>query len=202
MNKRKLHHQLGRLKHVHYSILLVLAVGFSMLAVFALRDNNRQMIILRSEVFKADESNGDVESALNKLRSFVYAHMNTNLSSGQNSVKPPIQLKYTYERLTSEARSKYEAETAKVLADAEAACTQAFPGKDININRLNCAKEYATAHPVNQQQIPEELYKFDFASPFWSPDLAGFSLLGAGFLFLLFILRFLSEFFIKRELAE
>ena len=202
MNKRKLHHQLGRLRHIHYSLLLIFALGFSVLAVLTLRDNNRQMIILRNEVFAADKNSGDIEGALSKLRKYVYAHMNTNLSSGQNSVKPPIQLKYTYERLTSKAQAEYEAATTKVLADAEATCLQQFPGKDININRLNCAKDYATAHPVTQQQIPGELYKFDFASPFWSPDLAGFSLLAAGFFFLLFVLRFLSEFFIKRELAE
>jgi len=160
------------------------------------------MIKLRDAVFVADKNNSDVEGALNKLRGYVYAHMNTNLSSGQNTVKPPIQLKYTYERLSATMKAKYAADTAKVLADATAVCTAQVPGKDINIARLNCAQAYAATHPVKQQTIPEDLYKFDFASPFWSPDLAGWSILIGAIFLLLLAIRILSTWIIDTELKS
>lgn len=78
---------------------LALCVLFSVICVLALRDNYQTMTELRDQVYVADKNDGNVEGALQDLRSHVTSHMNTNLSSGHNSVYPPIQLKYTYQRL-------------------------------------------------------------------------------------------------------
>jgi hypothetical protein len=148
------------------------------------------------------KKNVGLEQALTDLRTYVFNHMNTNLSSGFSAVKPPIQLKYQYERLTAAAKANYDAASAKMLADAERICVEQYPGSVFSQPRLECAKAYAANHLITQTNIPDDLYKFDFASPVWTPDKAGWSILAAGFFFLLFILRFLSELAIRRELKS
>jgi hypothetical protein len=173
---------------------------FAASAVAALRSNNQQMVILRANVFKADKDNKDIEKSLTILREYVYNHMNTNLASGANAVRPPIQLKYTYERLVAANAATYDAETKRILDEADATCVAQFPGSVFSQPRTECAKAYGAAHPVTQKTVAEDLYKFDFLSPTWSPDQAGWSILAAGFFFLLFVVRVLSSWAIKREL--
>lgn len=74
-------------------IPLTIAIVASIVCVFALRANNLKALELRDNVVAVDKQNGDIEAALRELRTFVYGHMNTNLSSGPNAIKPPIQLK-------------------------------------------------------------------------------------------------------------
>lgn len=160
---------------------LFLCILLSTIAVFALRGNNLKMIELRNAVFAADQSNGDIESALKELRNFVYAHMNTNLSSGSNAIKPPIQLKYTYERLVAAEKERIRNENADVYAEATAVCEAKYGQGQIQ-QRAACVSDYVTSKGVKEVEriIPDSLYKFDFISPWWSPDLAGFSLVGSG----------------------
>jgi hypothetical protein len=201
-HKRSLHHLLRFLHRINTYVLLGLCVISLFVAVLALRANNQHMIRLRNAVFMADQQNGDIEGALRTLREYVYAHMNTNLASGDNAVKPPIQLKYQYERLQAAATAEYQTANAKVLSSAEATCVAQYPGSVFSQSRLDCAKAYAAAHSVAQKSISEDLYKFDFASPFWSPDLAGWSLVAAVIFGILFLIRFLSGWAIKQELRN
>src|SRR6185312_3752548 len=99
--------------------LLYLFLATSIISVFALRHNNQTMVDLRNDVYTADKNNGDVNGALNKLREYVYGHMNTNLSSGNNNIKPPIQLKYTYQRLYDAQANKVQAANQQLYTDAE-----------------------------------------------------------------------------------
>lgn len=202
MHKRQIHHQLVRLRIFPQWGLLIAAVVCLLVAVFALRANNQKMIELRAAVFAADEQNGDIETALKNLREHVYAHMNTNLSAGENAIKPPIQLKYQYERLLAAEQEKLSGTNEQLYTAAQNYCEQQFPGGFSGSNRIPCIKEYIDAHggEVKLKEIPKEAYMFDFISPTWSPDLAGWSLVAAVILFILFILRFGSEQLIIREL--
>jgi len=202
MNKRKLHHALTLLHKIHYSVLLGFCIMFAVIAVLALRSNNQEMVKLRSAVFTADKENKDIEGALKTLRIYVFAHMNTNLSSGTNAVKPPIQLKYHYERLQAAAKAEYDAASAAMVNSAEATCIAQYPTNVYSQARLNCAKDYATSHAVILKTIPEDQYKFDFVSPPYTPDLAGLSMAAAAIFLLLFIIRFASELAIRRELKS
>jgi len=92
MNKKRLHHIWTKLRPISPWYFLVLAVISGIISINALRQNNLTMVRLRDEVFKADQQNTDVETPLRHLREFVYAHTNTNLSSGSNAVKPPFSL--------------------------------------------------------------------------------------------------------------
>jgi len=138
------------------------------------------MVELRSKVFAADEQDANVEAALRDLREHIYNHMNTNLNAGANTVYPPIQLKYRYDRLVSEQQKS--GDNSEVYSKAQQFCEQGnqqFSGG----NRVACIEQYVTQNGgTPQAAIPESLYKFDFVSPRWSPDVAGWSLVITGIL--------------------
>src|SRR5487761_1522488 len=99
MDKKQLHHFWTELRPVRPQYFLALAVVSGVVCVFSLRANNEHMIQLRNAVYQADKSSSNVEVALQNLREYVYGHMNTALAAGPTAVPPPIQLKYTYDRL-------------------------------------------------------------------------------------------------------
>lgn len=152
---------------------------------------------LRQEVYAADKDNGDVKTALQELQSYVTTHMNTNLSTG-TSVYPPIQLKYTYERL-QQAQNAQLGAGSDIYTQAQKYCEAQNSVDFSGRNRVPCIEQYVSAHKSGQpQNIPEDLYKFSFATPLWSPDLAGFSMLAAIIFGLLFVLSLATRWFSKR----
>jgi hypothetical protein len=169
---------------------LYLFLATAIICVLALRHNNQTMASLRDDVYAADKSSGDVNTALNKLRAYVYAHMNTSLSSGGNNIKPPIQLKYTYQRLYDAQANQVQSANQQIYTDAELYC-QSINKAYFGTTRVPCVQNYVINHGIKAASIniPAGLYEFDFVSPAWSPDLAGFSL-AASFIFLAaFLLR-------------
>jgi preprotein translocase subunit SecF len=188
MDKRKLHHYWTKIRRVKPWYFLVLAIISGVICLFALRANNLQMVSLRQEVYTVDKNNGDVETALRNLREFVYGHMNTNLSSGPNAVHPPIQLKYTYERLQRTQSVDAGKSSSEIYTDAQHYCEAKIPNGVSGRFRLDCIKSYVTQHKVPAGTIiPKNLYQFDFVSPSWSPDLAGWSLVAVVLFVLMFV---------------
>lgn len=204
MNKRHLHHLWTRLRVLNQWFLVFLAVVAGVVALFALRNNNLTALKLRDNVLQVDKLNGDTEGALRELREYIYSHMNTNLASS-TGVYPPIQLKYRYDRLVEAEKAKQTTQNT-VYADAQKYCETTQPQSFYGAGRLGCIQNYIDTHPVPSQQtpvnIPDAQYKFDFASPAWSPDLAGWSLVAAGFFALLALVRLLAEFWIKIYLSK
>ena len=138
MDKSTLYRAWTRLTGIHYGVFLILCLIFAFIGVMALRANNQHMIILRDKVFQADKEDGDVETALHNLREYVYGHMNTDLSSGNNPVKPPIQLKYRYERLVAAEKARVEKVKGNVYSDAQAYCERTLPGSFYGGPRVAC----------------------------------------------------------------
>lgn len=177
MDKRHLHHIWTKIRWIKPWYILVLLVITSSISIYSLRQNNLQMVKLRSAVYTADKNNTDVSAALGALQAFVTTHMNTNLASGPNAPYPPIQLEYTYARLEA-ANTQSASNTNQALyTNAEDYCQQAIPNGFSGRYRVSCIEEYITSHGVTVQTIPVSLYEFSFLSPRWSPDLAGWSLL-------------------------
>jgi hypothetical protein len=187
---------------VPYSVFLTLFIVSALIAVNALRHNNQTMIQLRADVYATDQADGDVNSALNNLREYVYGHMNTNLSSGGNAIKPPIQLKYTYERLLETQQQTAAASNSQIYTEAQTYCQALVPAGVSGRGRVSCVQDYVTSHGVKTTPIPTGLYQFDFISPTWSPDLAGWSLVAAVLTGLGFALSFLMQLLIRRKLKE
>jgi len=196
--KKRVHHFWRLIRPVKPSYLFLAVLIMLGVSVVALRQNNQGMVERRQAVYQADEKNGDVEGALRELREYVHAHMNTGLSSGQNSVYPPIQLKYTYERLLAKENEQARALNQRIYTDAQAHCERLYPESFSGGPRVPCIQEYVSERGVKVRAIPDGLYKFDFVSPRWSPDLAGWSLVLTAILALLFLVRLALQPLLKR----
>lgn len=201
MRKRHLKQIWQRIELVNTWYFFGLFVIFLIIGSVAVRQNNIKSIELRQAVIKADENNGDVESALRLLREHIYSHMNAGLSSG--TMQQPIQLKYRYERLV-EAEKQKSSNGQQVYTDAQAYCEQRFGQGSLREGRVPCVQQYIAEHSSNDEvsKIPDALFKFDFVSPVWSPDLAGWSLLLSGIFLALFLIRFLTERWFKSQLKD
>jgi len=153
------------------------------------------MIALREQVYQADKDNGDINGALQNLRSYVYGHMNTDLSGG-SGIKPPIQLSNTYARLQAG-----QEQNADLYIEAKNYCEAKIPA-DVSISgrgRIQCITDYVTSHGAKPVNVPAGLYEFDFLSPSWSPDLAGWSLVVTIIFLALFVISFLQSFLSRRR---
>lgn len=186
MDKRYLHHLWTRIRPVKTWYLFVAFLLCATVAVFALRHNYAVMVELREAVYEADREDGDVEGALQDLRRHVNNHMNTSLTSGPESVYPPIQLQGTYERLLEAEHARLQADNTQLYTEAQEHCEAQHPDSFIGGPRVPCIEEYVREHGVDQDiapvSVPDALYKFDFVSPRWSPDVAGWSVLFSGLL--------------------
>ena len=171
------HHTLSAQQFAYAFVSLALISGI--VCIMALRYNNLRMVELTKALHTADEQNGDVEGALRALRQHVYTHMNTDLTSGPNAVYPPIQLQYTYERLVRQQLTETNAGNATLYTEAQQYCEKAIPQGVSGSNRLGCIQSYIKQHgPADTPvpAVPKNLYQFDFVSPAWSPDTAGWSM--------------------------
>ncbi len=178
--------------------ILVVAGVSCLVCINALRTNNLTMVHLRAQVYQADKDNSDVRSALTKLQHYVTSHMNTDLTPGRNPVYPPIQLKYTYERLQTAAGR--QASNEQVYNDAQKYCEQLNPTDFSGRNRVPCIADYVSKHgAAAAQPIPDSLYKYDFISPTWSPDLAGWSMVTTLLLVLVSVAAWAARRFDRRR---
>ncbi len=193
MRKHKAYYLWRKLSGVSLAIIVAIFVVSLMLSVFALRQNNLTMVRLRDAVYAADKQGADVEVALRELRIFVYGHMNTNLRAGSTSSEAPIQLSETYNRLVvaEQARVAALGGNSVVYAAAQQKCAD----KSVENEKLQCVQQYLTDNGGNKFQLSlpsKEFYTFDFVSPSWSPDLAGFSVVIAVASGVLLVLRLIA----------
>jgi hypothetical protein len=203
MDKHKAHHYYTKFRRIKPWYFLMLAAISAIICVFALRANNLQMAELRQAVYTADKNNKDLEGSLRTLREFVYGHMNTNLASGPNAVHPPIQLKYTYERLQKAQAADAGKSSSEIYTDAQNYCEAKIPNGFSGRVRLDCIQQYVKEHRATASKpIPKNLYQFDFVSPAWSPDLAGWSMVVAILAVLLFLGVWLFQNIIHRWLRQ
>jgi hypothetical protein len=199
MNKRHLHHIWTKVRWIKPWYFLILAIISGAVCVAALRANNQHMIKLRDAVYTADKNGTDIQKPLQDLQAYVTTHMNTDLSAGNTSVYPPIQLKYTYERLVQAQTDKLTKANAGLYSEAQARC-EALNSTDFSgRNRVPCIEQYVQAHTTEQPKaVPDALYKFSFVSPRWSPDLAGWTMLAAIVSGVLFVVTFVARAIMRR----
>lgn len=170
MNKRGLHHfyhYFDQIKIWHLAILLTALIGLS---IWALRDNSQRLAPLVAAVVNEDKKRGDVDGALRRLGNYVTNHMNTQLDE-------PIQLAYSYDRAAQKVLDKAQATAdGDIYKKAQAACEN--PSVLLSVRAL-CIQDYVTRNAKPGQEpapikFPDRsAYVFNFVSPYWSPDLAG-----------------------------
>lgn len=171
----------NRIKHpelIRVAIFSGLSLVFGLLFITGMVRNGNEAVIRYEKLVAVDKAGGDVETALNELRSYIYGHMNTEIGGGQNSIYPPIQLSGTYTRLVDKEQARVDDANSNLYSKAQDYCettgSQGFSGR----NRLTCIDTYIDENGTKIQTIDGSFYKYDFVAPRWSPDLAGFSLLG------------------------
>ena len=156
-------------------------VGFIMLTF--LRLNNVGMVQRRDAVHAADEA-GDTEALqrrLYDLQRYVSTHMNTDPGR--------VDLTKTYLRDNEALQKRYAEVTTTnpngdIFVAAQAVCdpigaTQGWRWPDLRYT--NCITQELEKYPaaedllVEFRPLPTEPYYHSFASPLWSPDFAGWS---------------------------
>lgn len=204
MRKRtvsKLWHQIQNISIIGLTIAFIACGAVS---IVLLRANNLKMVELRQAVYTADEKGGDVETALRNLRLYVYSHMNTNLRAGSSSSEPPVQLVHRFNAAVAAEQARIAAlnNSTKVYADAQAQCERSSLPLTA---RAQCIQDYVVTHGNGAPQLnlpPKEFYTFDFTSPFWSSDAAGWSLAATILLGILLLVRIAAGIVVRNYLKS
>lgn len=201
MNKRRLHHLWTKLRLVRPLYVFILLIICTSVTIYSLRQNNLTMVRLRENVYQTDKNNGNVQAALEKLQAYVVGNMNTSLTQGSGSVYPPIQLTYTYDRLEQAAlENQNQSANTQIYTDAENYCQQLDPTDFSGHNRVPCVEQYVESHGISAPTVPASLYEFDFVSPTWSPDFAGWSLLASVFLLLFLVVLVATDWWFEKNI--
>lgn len=175
-----------RKRHIKTWQLLLLFLLCLTVSVFFLRQNNLKMVVLRNKVIAADERGSGVAVALKDLNEHVFSHMNTQIVR-------PIELVHTYNRQAKAAiRAASEANSGRdIYAEATQVCEQ----RGVPLTSIaQCAADYATTNSsaVGSKEInlpDKNRFIYTFATPLWTPDAAGISLLITGVLLVWLLLR-------------
>jgi preprotein translocase subunit SecF len=201
MNKRHLHHVWTWLRRISPWYFLGLALIMVVVSVGALRSNNQHMLDLRNAVYSADEQGVGVAEALQELQTYVTSHMNTSLTT-RDGVYPPVQLKYTYDRLVRAEGDKVAQQNQAQYNEAVAHCPSSGNSYQQHLDQQNCVIAYMQdKHNLTLPAIPDALYKFDFVSPAWSMDLAGWSIVATVVSFALFVILLIADFWFKKNIV-
>ena len=191
IDKGKLHHYYTRLKRVKIWMLVLVLVISGLLSAVLLRQNNLEMVERRKAVVAADEQNGDIDAALKELRSYMMRHMNTRMGE-------PIQLKNSYERaVKSQVEKAAQSGSATDAAAYQRAQNECRTANTVTYAQCVIDKTSQIApgsDPITQITPPAaELFSYQFYSPTWSPDLAGWMTFTFFLTLLILVLRVIGE---------
>lgn len=178
--KHRLHHIVAIVRGIKVWQLLILLALLAGASAYFLRQNSLEMVNYRNAVKDADENGGDTKKALRELQNYVTNHMNTSLGDG-------IVLHAAQKRAYDVAASKAADVTnpaSQIYTQVELECRPVFKRTHSFPAYTQCAREKLAVlmppgqDPLASLQLPSaDLFKYNFLSPLWSPDLAGFSVL-------------------------
>lgn len=182
---------LQRLKTWQLVILLLLA-GF--IAATFLRLNNIGMVERRTAVMTADENADEstIVQRLSALQRYVSSHMNTDLGRGvylESSYNRDLQLWQSRQFGDANPNGNIYLKAQEVCAPQFSAYSSAY----LQCTTSELAKYPAAESPGDGTGKPaQEAYIHDFASPAWSPDFAGWSLVVCALIALAIVVRLIS----------
>jgi hypothetical protein len=188
---RKSIKQLQRVKTWQLLILLVL---LCFIAATFLRLNNTGMIARRNAVADADKSanTNEISARIYDLQRYSAAHMNADTGVFY------LQEQYNRDvkRQAEESGGTGSAKALEIRKAADAVCKPQFYGWSPQyvrcyVNELN--KYGANEISESELTLPNSaLYRYSFVSPVWSPDFAGWSIVGACAILIIIIARLVS----------
>ena len=198
---RQLKWSMRRLKRIKTWQLLVLLVLMGFIAATFLRLNNIGMIQRRDAVLSADKGTDATitQTRLYDLQRYVAAHMNADMGA--------IYLETQYvrdsQKIIDEA-SKDTNNNGNVQKKVQDICAPRFAHlgsysqayQQCVVTELN--KFSPADSPVSQVKLPKpDEYRHSYASPLWSPDFAGFSVLACVLIMGVILGRILGVFMLR-----
>lgn len=226
IKKKDVKAALRKLTKVKTWQLLIIFVLLLFIEATLLRFDHIEMTNLKSAVASADESDDDaaINEALNNLRNFTRTHTVINVveKNGESYITfgtGPIYLKNQYNRKASEALAKAEAEAAtdanpngNVFAKAMDVCKPlaiAYGWAWNSQGYLDCMTGEINKYPAAERiedtyvaSLPSTaLFRYDFASPVWTPTFSGFIGIICLILAAVLVIRFFSWLFLRLALV-
>ena len=199
INKFDIKKSLKSLRKVKTWQLIIILFLLLFISATLLRFDHIKMTELKSAVAAADESGNEEEIAksLNALKDYVSTHTVVNIveKNGQQYVTfgtGPIYLQHLYEKKASEALAAAEAAAAtdenpngNVFAKAMDVCKPQAIANGWAWNSqgyLDCMTGEIAKYPTTDRiedtyvaSLPSTgLFRYDFASPIWTPTFSGF----------------------------
>jgi hypothetical protein len=193
-DKRQINHSIKQWQRVKTWQLIVLLVLASFVAATFLRLNNIGMIERRSAVLNADQA-GVEEITINRLydlQRYVSSHMNTDMGKG-------VYLESSYKRDTQAAYDRAAVDSnpnGNIYKKAQEVCAPKF--SRYSYAYLQCTTGELAKYPSATElqdavAAPKaDTYLHAYASPLWSPDFAGWSIVVCAVLVIMIITRFIS----------
>lgn len=172
--------------------LMVLLMLMTVVVATLLRMNNVRMIERKEAVLAADRSGdlGMVTERLHDLQEYSLKHMNA--STGQVFLENAYRQKIN--QLINDAKKTIDSQQGqnayKIAADI---CDKRFRGysqayTECFLSEVN-KQSSSVPTPVEIKTLSPNTYIHSYASPYWSPDLAGFAVLIWGLLLTGVVLR-------------
>ena len=175
-DKRSIRQNVKRLQRVKTWQLLILLILTAFIAATFLRLNNTGMVQRRNAVASADKT-GDqrqIAERLAELQKYSMTHMNAD--SGV------VYLQHQYDRDAQsaiKAASANSTANASANAHAESVCHPQYSGWSTAYMQcfLDELAKFPTTETLVEPKLPNtELYRYEYSSPLWTPDFAGWSL--------------------------
>ncbi len=183
--------------------LVVIFLFGLIISTLLVRVNNLNMMDLRKTVVEADHEGDEkaLQASVNELGNYITRHMNTDLGD--------FYLTGSYERAREAAMKEAEGESnpdSHLYQQASVQCqTERFnvAGGYVQCVMNKVSELGGPSALQSELKLPRyEMYKLSFASPFWSPDLAGFAVALTALILIWILARIIGVIFLNLLLKK
>jgi hypothetical protein len=192
-DKRRVKKSIRQLQRVKTWQLLILLLLLGFLAATFLRLNNIGMVQRRDAVLAADKA-GEVhviQSRLYDLQRYAATHMN----AGTGPIYLEQQYKRDAQKLVDAAKNDSNP-NGNINVKAEAVCKPQYTvwsSAYVQCFTDELAKYPPSPDPAQNVILPStSLYRYEYTDPLWSPDFAGWSVIGCIIIILMVMARLIS----------
>jgi hypothetical protein len=193
-DKGRIRRSIKDLQRIKTWQLIVLLVISGFISATFLRLDNIGMVARREAVLSADKAGNEqiIIERLYDLQRYVSSHMNTDMGRG-------VYLESSFNRDVQDWQTSQYGDgnpNGNIYKKAQEVCAPRF--KSYSAAYLQCTtseleKYPAATNPATDTSKPrQEAYIHSYASPFWSPDFAGWSVVVFLVILLLIVVRFVS----------
>lgn len=203
-NNKQTRQRMKLLQNLKTWQLVVLLVLMGFVAATFLRLNNIGMIERRAAVLTADSAGDNVITTdrLYDLQRYVSAHMNTDMGKG-------VYLEATYKRDVEAAYAVASSDAnpnGNIYKKVQQVCMPQF--SYWSLAYLQCTTDELAKYPssgdlINDVKLPRaDSYLHVYASPLWSSDFAGWSMVICVVILIMIIARLISVGILKLVLSR